>query len=582
MDLNDLVENLRPECKICYDKYSDDVMPKMLHCSHSFCKDCIQKLVDVAVHKNSSTIRCPCCRKRNKFQSSKGVDSFKNNLDLRNVAAMVPTSLLPDGVLSDSDSLNEAPSKDEADEYESFKKVGPCPKHGAEMNRYCTTCASTICNECVLAEHYEHSESITSVTEYAQDVKKETLDLLELARDLPFMRIKVAAYRTTKLALAKKEDLLKEVDRVVESTKVDIDGDSQALDQAKETLVTLGNETLDSKRGSLQSLNETEETTRSLLAVEEVIRKIKDKIKEREASSFLGLEFVGMKPDGSVGDFIKGKLNILGHVVDQENVFYVADNRKHDYVVLVGVAHVGDSKVSKWIMSFRTDDRSSPVVFSSQILYLDQQRLLLIAVGRTLYKINVALGKCIAEKIQAIHVKEGVILMEDASSINGIDWFPDEHKPLAILSLNTGKSLYLIDTVTKSLVKSISTSVTPSVLTCRKSDRGNFTIVRDNSSLSKLVILNNSGNVEYRIIPSRGLSDYIPWVSCWITAKRPSKVAVVWCKSHQWKIAIHDAKGKVLNELQENVEVAIPVSIAYNEQDNTFIVSSNEGTSYQN
>lgn len=580
MELNDLVENLRPECKICYEKYSDDVMPKMLHCSHSFCKECIQKLIDSATKKHSTILRCPCCRKRNKFQPNKGVDSFKNNLDLRNVSEMV--TMLPGRArtLSESSSIDHTLSlhTDEAEDATATEEDGPCKKHGATLNRYCVHCARTICNECILAEHYEHMEDVTGLAEYAQQVKTEMLELLELARDLPFMRIKVAADRTRKLVFTKETDLMIEIDHVVESAKNDIEGDLSALEDAKQVLLQLGNKALDKdKEESHLTVGQAHGPSKSLADIDEVLQKIEVKIQERESASPLGLTFVGMKPDGSVGDFIRGKLNIVGHIVDKENVFYVADNRKHDYVVLIGVAHVGASKVSKWIMSFKTEDRASPVVFSSQVLEVGQQRCLLIAVGRTVYKVNVALGKCIAEKIQQIHVKEGVITMEDSSSINGVDWFHDDHRQLAILSLNTGKSIYLIDTVTKSLLRSMSTPINPSVLSCRQSDKGNSTIARDNS---KLVILGNNGSIESRIGPSKALADFIPWVSCWVHACKPSTIAVVWCKSHVWKIAIHDAKGKVVKELQENTDSAIPVSIAYNEVDGTFLVSSNEGTNY--
>ncbi|XP_077460004.1 RING finger protein 208-like [Stigmatopora argus] len=60
-------ENL--ECVVCFHEYSrSQRVPRLLHCSHTFCVSCLEKLT--SVDSASRTICCPVCRKITTFQVS--------------------------------------------------------------------------------------------------------------------------------------------------------------------------------------------------------------------------------------------------------------------------------------------------------------------------------------------------------------------------------------------------------------------------------------------------------------------------------------------------------------------------------
>lgn len=579
MNFEDLVQNLRLECKICYERYGDNVMPKILHCSHSFCTECVQRLIDNSVQKESNSFRCPCCRKRNKFQTSKGVDSFKDNIDLRNVASVVPSLQTGEPEQTPQlDSVQPDLPKDSKD-FEAPPQDDSCAKHNAKLTQFCSQCSQFICPECVLSAHYDHVQLIYGVEEYAEKVKTEMEELLELAQGLPFLRIRAAAEKTRRLTQEKRDKLLKKLQTEVNEEKSIVEEDLIALEEVKDTLREMGTGALvvgDGKTNAGIRLQE-EEMRKSLRSVSAVLTRIENNNKRRSSFSPIGMEFVGMRPDGSVGEFIKGRINVIDQIVDNETIYCVADNRKNNSTVMIGVDRIGENGTSKWILSFLTEDITSPVVTSSQIFHgKANQRLLLIGLAKTIYIINAIPGKCVADQIGSITLKNGIILLEEASSINGIDWLLGDQKYKALVSFNTLKSMYIIDMNTRTLVKSISTSMNPSIISCRMGVKGNLVIVSDHSSGGKLSVLNQNGNEEFRLHPSKNLSGYLPWVSCWIKAVRPVKVAVVWCKPSHWKIAIHDGKGKVVQELTEQKDTNHPVSIAYNEDG--FVICSCDGT----
>ena len=53
------------ECSVCLERYNiKNRMPKILHCGHTFCKECLYS----TKQKSNNILECPICRKKELFE----------------------------------------------------------------------------------------------------------------------------------------------------------------------------------------------------------------------------------------------------------------------------------------------------------------------------------------------------------------------------------------------------------------------------------------------------------------------------------------------------------------------------------
>ncbi|KAK2818318.1 hypothetical protein Q7C36_022251 [Tachysurus vachellii] len=128
----DLEENLK--CSICFGIFKD---PVVLHCSHSFCKHCVELHWRVKVVKE-----CPICR------------SVSNRSPLKNLS-----------LKSVCESFVEEKRRRISTKYEGLL----CVVHGLKHELFCTDDQKLVCMKCVSREHQDHN--FCAIKKAAEDHK---------------------------------------------------------------------------------------------------------------------------------------------------------------------------------------------------------------------------------------------------------------------------------------------------------------------------------------------------------------------------------------------------------------------------
>ncbi|XP_071824041.1 uncharacterized protein [Apostichopus japonicus] len=125
---DDQAPGLTPlDCSVCCLKHTD---PKVLPCGHSFCKSCIEKLIQ------ATPASCPVCRAQIMAPSS---DSLPTNFTLK--------ALIVEEEKDYSDINNK-----------SRRLFGDCSAHMKTCDQFCRTCERQICEDCVKDQHAESEE----------------------------------------------------------------------------------------------------------------------------------------------------------------------------------------------------------------------------------------------------------------------------------------------------------------------------------------------------------------------------------------------------------------------------------------
>ena len=280
-------------CPICYELYKK---PKYLPCYHSYCEECLVKLV------MQSNITCPECRKTSVVPSG-GVKQLPNNFFINRLLDEVALKRKVEGeeeakcdlcVRGDAVEvlcldcgaflcdrcfdnhkyskeyqnhnmmpLNEVRSKKEGITIKPKSKFAICPKHELELNFYCETCDQLVCHYCIMKDHLKHDHD--TVKEMATKHRKELDKIMEpvekMTEELSVARKKVSNTRD-KIG-AQTDDIDKEIDRYYEELHRRL---QQQRDELKKELheacrqkkkeVTLQLEQMEHTQAELESIKE--------------------------------------------------------------------------------------------------------------------------------------------------------------------------------------------------------------------------------------------------------------------------------------------------------------------------------------
>ncbi|XP_061826991.2 tripartite motif-containing 13 [Nerophis lumbriciformis] len=230
------MEQLEEEltCPICCGLFED---PRVLLCSHSFCRKCLEGLLEGPRGFNRAPFRCPTCRKESPHN---GANSLQVNYSLR-------------GIVEKYTRIKVAPT------------TGVCAQHsGQPLNMFCTPDLRLICGCCATADEHKGHDFCSLADAY--DTERSAFE--ELLRGAEGWPSAGALARLETLQAAKKKALQavnEDAERVsdyferlisaLECKKMEIlcDFETQrlAVMQAHDPEITRLRDTLERQRGAL-------------------------------------------------------------------------------------------------------------------------------------------------------------------------------------------------------------------------------------------------------------------------------------------------------------------------------------------
>ena len=228
-------------CSICYELYKK---PKYLPCYHSYCEECLEKLVV------QSNITCPECRKTSVVPSG-GVKQLPNNFFINRLLDEVALKRKVDG--KEEAKCDTCTREDRAEvlcfdctsflckfcyDYHKYSKecqnhnmmplnevqkegitIKPQPKsvvcqeHELELDFYCETCDQLVCHYCIVKDHLKHNHDTVKkmATKHRKKLDKITEPIEKMIEELSVAR-KNANDIQDKIAVHS-DDVHKEIDR---------------------------------------------------------------------------------------------------------------------------------------------------------------------------------------------------------------------------------------------------------------------------------------------------------------------------------------------------------------------------------
>ena len=211
------------ECPICNDRYKT---PKVLVCLHSFCQECLEKLVR---HHQAHSLRpsnpedkspkpainCPLCRCATDVPSN-GVEGLQTNFTLSNIVEVMDIhdtegEKAPASAKTCENGLDSNPAvvhcfdcrcflcqtclenhkkmkatkhhrcvslQEIKEDVRKMEQKRYCAEHeGEELRLYCKTCREVICRDCTIVTHKTHD--YTFIKDVRDELVKEMQQLLE-------------------------------------------------------------------------------------------------------------------------------------------------------------------------------------------------------------------------------------------------------------------------------------------------------------------------------------------------------------------------------------------------------------------
>ncbi|XP_053310686.1 E3 ubiquitin-protein ligase TRIM32 [Spea bombifrons] len=137
------VDTLREvlECPICMETYTEELLrPKLLHCGHTTCKQCLEKLLANAING----VRCPFC---SRVTHATSVTQLADNLTVLKIINTSEVGQAVSGLL--------------------------CKSCGRRLPRcFCRSCALLLCEGCGEGDHMQPGHTVLSLREAASECRR--------------------------------------------------------------------------------------------------------------------------------------------------------------------------------------------------------------------------------------------------------------------------------------------------------------------------------------------------------------------------------------------------------------------------
>ena len=206
MASEDAIIAQRLECSLCFDLMKE---PKLLSCTHTFCKDCLVQLYQC--QRRGDQICCPVCRQTTRLQHG-DVSRLQTNVPIKAMIGDVKSAKRtctvhaccdPD-VKSIAtaycqmcleymcDSCLEAHGKNKDHEVISMDDINKgkvkvkrfCHDHPQEEKLWvCTTCNCLICFRCRMLDHNDANHKLEKVTDFQKRMKDQIESLKKKAEE---------------------------------------------------------------------------------------------------------------------------------------------------------------------------------------------------------------------------------------------------------------------------------------------------------------------------------------------------------------------------------------------------------------
>ena len=284
-------------CPICLELYKK---PKYLPCYHSYCEECLVKLVV------QSMITCPECRKTHVVPSG-GVKQLPNNFFINRMLDEVALKRKVEGeeeakcdlcVRGDAVEvlcldcgaflcsrcfdnhkyskeyhnhnmmpLNELRSKKEGITIKPKSKSALCQEHELELNFYCETCDQLVCQYCIMKDHLKHDHD--TVKKMATKELDKIMEPVE--KMIEGLSVACKKVRNTRDKIGvQADDIDKEIDRYYEELH-------RRLQQQRDELKKELHETSRQKKKEVTvQLEEMEHTQAQLESIKELSGAVKN------------------------------------------------------------------------------------------------------------------------------------------------------------------------------------------------------------------------------------------------------------------------------------------------------------------